>query len=103
MPRKRLPLPPSREAIFSYPIKYNINNIDSSFNNMIVWYWAASPNIYSNQIHNGFESADKNSQTGFSKVINQTITIEIKKPGSYMLKDKIVPPTIFYKIYKNNT
>lgn len=96
---KRLPLPPSRSAVFTFPIKYVINNIHPSFENMSVWYWAASPAIFDNQIHAGFDSANLNSQTGFSKVIENKIIIEIKKPGAYMTKDKVIPPTIFYKIY----
>ena len=102
MPRKnlkRLSLPPSRAATSSTVVKYNINNIHSSFEGMIVWYWAASPSIFPDQIHFGFEDANKNSQEGFTNVINNKISIDIMKPGAYMLKDKIIPPTIFYKIY----
>lgn len=99
---KRLPLPPSRNTLFSEVNEYKINNINSCFENMSVWYWCASPSIYNGQIHNCFESADKNSQTGFTIVKNNTIIIKVKKPGAYMLKDKIIPSTIFYKIYNIN-
>jgi hypothetical protein len=104
MPKKklvRLPLPPSRAAINSPTMRYNINNIDNSFNGMMVWYWTASPEIFQGQIHSGFENANKNSQEGYSKVIDNQISINLIKPGAYMLKDKIIPPTIFYKIYNS--
>ena len=71
MPRKnlkRLSLPPSRAATSSTVVKYNINNIHSSFEGMIVWYWVASPSIFPEQIHVGFEDANKNSQEGLSKL-----------------------------------
>ena len=101
MPKKlkRLPLPPSRAAINSNIVKYKINNIDNCFEGMIVWYWTASPEIFPNQIHCGIEDASKNAQKGFTTVINNVISLDIIKPGAYMLKNEIIPPTIFYKIY----
>lgn len=99
---KRLPLPPSRNAVSNNLVEYVINNVSNNFEGMIVWYWTASPEIYSGQIHPGFESAERNAQKGYSKVFNGKITIQLFKPGAYMLKDKIIPPSIFYKIFIPN-
>ena len=48
---KRLPLPPSRNAVSNNLVEYVINNVSNNFEGMIVWYWTASPEIYSGQIH----------------------------------------------------
>ena len=53
--------------------------------------------IFPDQIHFGFEDANKNSQEGFTNVINNKISINIMKPGAYMLKDKIIPLSSLYE------
>jgi len=104
MPRKkkyiRQPLPPARLGCEPEKRKYIIKQSNPYYNNCYVWYIAASPCYNQNKMHIGENNAFKNNQSGFTNIINGEMIIEIYDPGSYMSVNKIVPPTIFYRVYE---